>query len=354
MPSWMWLALSVALSCSIDAALGAAATTQSSTSDSIATALDQARDDNERAVAAAKEKWIEVINQRIAVATDRGDLKTVKTLAAAKESAQSNKTLGDDVKDAAVLGAAKAYASAVKSADQKLTLAYQTAVREYTKAKKLELAEAVQQELDARNHSTTAPSGVASVLDHQRLGGPRGAPAYIQLPTGALGTRDGLTFTDHSVFARTKDGDFLKRDFTFEVLVSLTDAKEEIAIVGLGEATTAGGYAEPQNSVFMRIHSPKVAEGAVTLGVSGNDPVFDHIRNAGTHMLRVEKTGNSITFSIDVDYKAGSFQADLSRAIPDIRQLAPGLGDRNTFLFFGRGGTFRSVGLTKRSTSAGG
>ena len=294
-----------------------------------------------------------MIDARTKSAEDRGDFKTVQALKKARESVQKDATLPEEVKDANVLGAGKSYESALKVADQKLSAAYQRAIADYTKARQLDQAEAVQQEAGAAAANSgaggsSADSTGSMTVDHQRLGGTRGVPGFLKMPDGAESTRDGLIFTNHDALVRTKDGDFLNRDFTFDVLLVTKEGDHQIAYFGVGEGSFEGGYAEPQKSVYLRVYPPDRDDGAVVLGKNVMDKAFDHVRNPGAHMLRIQKIGNALTFAIDIDYKAGAFKADISRNIPDIRSYAPFLHDRNMFIFFGRGGTFREVGLAKR------
>jgi len=325
------------------------ATQPDHSNDPIAQTLDQAKDEHAAALESAKKKWLDVIDARTKAAENRGDLKTVETLNKAKESVQKDATMGEDVKDASVIGASKSYQGAVKQADQKLNAAYQKAIKEYTKAHQVADAEAVQKELDEKLNGTggVSTSGGGLNVNYQHMGGSRGVPGYLKMPDGVQSTKDGLIFTNRDSLVRTKDGDFLNRDFTFDVLVTLKDDDHERAYLGIGTGSFEGGYAEPQKSVYMRVGAPDVDEGGVAVGKNVMDKSFDHIRNPGTHMLRVQKTGNSVTFAVDVDYKSGPFKADISRTIPDIRQFAPFLNDHNTFIFFGRGGTFKEVGIVK-------
>ena len=70
------------------------------------------------------------------------------------------------------------------------------------------------------------------------------------------------------------------------------------------------------------------------------------ISKAGTHRVSIVKDGDAVTFSIDVD-NDGPSDDDLEITIPDLKEHAKTLNEKNTYLFFGGSGTFKSVSLTK-------
>jgi hypothetical protein len=66
---------------------------------------------------------------------------------------------------------------------------------------------------------------------------------------------------------------------------------------------------------------------------------------AGTHLVRIVKVGSSVTFSVDVDTD-GPSPDDIVHELPDIREYAPFLHEKNTSLFFGGAAVFRRVSVT--------
>src|SRR5439155_839811 len=81
---------------------------------------------------------------------------------------------------------------------------------DYTKARQLDQAEAVQQEAASAGGSfSSADSSTAPSLnvDHQHLGGIRGVPGCLKMPDCAQSTREGLIFTNPAALVRTKDRD---------------------------------------------------------------------------------------------------------------------------------------------------
>ena len=146
-----------------------------------------------------------------------------------------------------------------------------------------------------------------------------------------------------------RDAKFLKRDFVLDIIYTYDgrpDTGGNIIFIGMGEALLGGAYDEPRNSVCLRMHPPDFGGGAIELAPGGP---MGGIAEPGTHMVRVEKKGDSVTFSICRNYE-GKFEADIEKTIPDIKAHAPFLTDKTTFLFFGGGGTFQKIRLTYSPT----
>jgi hypothetical protein len=84
------------------------------------------------------------------------------------------------------------------------------------------------------------------------------------------------------------------------------------------------------------MHGPNTANGYI--GVSNNPAsdfdVMGSLPFPGTRRLRIDKLGNTLTFSIDQDH-SGTFVPDLSYVVADIAATAPFLTGQNTHLFFG-------------------
>ncbi len=177
------------------------------------------------------------------------------------------------------------------------------------------------------------------------FGGRSRYPSFLEA-TRVLANKDGLYNIGRDQYVRTKKGDFLAKDFTFEIVFTITK-DDSIMFVGLGEGRGRGSYKEPASSVNLRIHPPVTHKGEVALsktGVGGEG--MGRIPNAGTHRAIITKEGKSVTFKIDID-NDGDGPDDLERTIPDIEDFAPFLHSKNSHLFFGGGGTFNRLRLNQ-------
>jgi hypothetical protein len=74
----------------------------------------------------------------------------------------------------------------------------------------------------------------------------------------------------------------------------------------------------------------------------GNGTTIGNIRDKGTHLIRVEKKGDVVTFSVCINYD-GKFNADITHAVTNLKEFVPNLTEKNTHVFFGGGGTFKQV-----------
>jgi hypothetical protein len=181
---------------------------------------------------------------------------------------------------------------------------------------------------------------------HISLGTTPNLPQPWTISSGFLIDDDGGIRMKHKELAITRSGNYLTQDFTYEVVLALK-ATDGIAIIGLGDAVP-GGLNDPSEAARMRIHPPGLSNGEVYLSKNQTTVnVFCKMPRPGTHLFRIEKTGNAVTFSVDVD-NDGPTPDDGKYEIPDITAFAPFLHEKNTFLFFGAGGLFQSVALSER------
>ncbi len=170
-------------------------------------------------------------------------------------------------------------------------------------------------------------------------------PEFLEPAATATLEADGAR-TRSRTYLRTRRGDYLDRDFTFDV-VFVNDRNPGIMFVGLGEGVGAGPYKEPGNSVMMRIHAPGYAEGFVGVGKQPFDnKKIGYMTVEGTHLARIQKRGDRVTLAIDHEYD-GEYAEDMSITIADIRAFAPNLTSTNTHLFFGSGGLYQRVRITE-------
>jgi serine/threonine protein kinase len=183
--------------------------------------------------------------------------------------------------------------------------------------------------------------------DWMILGGRNELPAHLQGGDHVLAEKDGLR-TNGRVYVLTKDSDYLKKDFTFEIVFSQKVEKEGTAFIGIGTGSNQSAYNEPVESVYFGIPPPSINNGAVGLSKGPGQTVYPgRIHRAGTHRVVIEKKGNVVTFSLDVG-NDGPSDDDVERSIPDIKAYAPFLNGTNTHIFFGGGGTYQKMRLVER------
>jgi hypothetical protein len=142
------LCLSLAL---VNIVTGQAAT-QPSSADSdaaIAQQLIAARSRHRDATANVKTSFLKVIDERIAAATEAGDLKLVDQLQGLKASTESDAVLSDALTDPVVFTAKDKYDRALAIARMRLIDAYHDAIRDYGRANELDQAQSAEDELRA-------------------------------------------------------------------------------------------------------------------------------------------------------------------------------------------------------------
>ncbi|HEY3395885.1 MAG TPA: PEP-CTERM sorting domain-containing protein [Lacipirellulaceae bacterium] len=126
-------------------------------------------------------------------------------------------------------------------------------------------------------------------------------------------------------------------ELTFTTSVLSSDSLNFMGI-GTGDRRPGGqfGHNEPWESLYLRVHTPNTAGGYVGIAnhPSNELAIIGNITSAGTHRGRIEKVGNSITFSVDANYN-GTFIADMAHTFPDLAAVAPFLTNTNSRLFFG-------------------
>ena len=189
------------------------------------------------------------------------------------------------------------------------------------------------------NARTAKTSGGAQ----KKLGTGRTLPTFLRTKANYRRHKEGgIIFADRTLVF-TRDGTFLNKDFTFEVLIALAD-EDQIAFIGLGQGEPPIAYQEPGQAVNLRLHGPnKTGEVLLAKNGQGTEKMGTILRT-GTHLVRIVKADDSVTFSVDVD-NDGPTDDDMESTIPDIRQHAPFLNSKNTFLFFGGNGRFLEVSV---------
>jgi hypothetical protein len=169
-------------------------------------------------------------------------------------------------------------------------------------------------------------------------------PEFLQTPPVSV-SDEGLKGLGRR-YVRSKSGQFLEKNFTFEVILKVA-AKDGISFVGLGEGRGAKPYNEPGASVFLKIHSMNLGEGWLQLNANQNRANNQTLGTLqpGTHRVIIRKQGEKVTFAIDVD-NDGPSSDDVTHTYPKFKDIAPFLHEKNTFIFFGEGGTYQQVKLT--------
>jgi hypothetical protein len=317
--------------------------------DTVGVAIKQAKATHVQALAAAKADLLKSIDTRIASASDTGDLKTVTALRAARTSAESDGSIPADVKDGAIVGAKIRYDSAMKSANTTMATAYQAAIREYTKSRRIEDAQGMQAEFEAFQQSaglsaTGAPPKPPAVEPVTRLGKLlpplfNATGTYAAIPNGGIEPAKGT----HLV---TKPADFLlpTRDWVFDVWFNIKK-KDGMGVVGIGDGHWEG-------SIAVGIRAPSDDKHGVSLhngDVWGKK--FGELKEPGDYMVRIEKTGPALTFSFGTE-KEGKFEADCTRTINDPKDFMSKLSDKSAHLFFGGAIVFKQYRLNFKPPGA--
>ena len=117
--------------------------------DPIVDALVQAKAQHQRAVEAARQRLLAMIDRQINAATCAGDLAMVRSLQLARTAAAVDGSIPADLNNPAVLTAKAEYDRIIAVARIRMAGVYETAVRAYTRAGKLDKAQATQEEFDS-------------------------------------------------------------------------------------------------------------------------------------------------------------------------------------------------------------
>jgi S1-C subfamily serine protease len=311
------------------AAATAGGTDVTKSGDPILARLDEAKEEHRRMREAAKRRLLDVLDARAQSVADRGDLDALKSIEAVKQSVEADEKLPEGTKDAAITGAMNSFTAEVKRSNARLAAAYQQAVRDYTRVRKTAEAEAVKVELTERGLDTPTEIRGGFV----KLGGSNRLPSFLEPSANTYSEGKGLQVKPGTGI-RTKEGNWLEQDFTLDIVYSYTSVGG-LDIIGFGEGVNQ------RNAVIINLHTPSLVDGEVIIvphDIKGT--IVSKISSKGPHCLRIEKAGERITFSICVDYK-GTFSADITHSVTDIKTIAPFLNAKNTYLSFARSGNFQ-------------
>jgi TolB-like protein len=186
----------------------------------------------------------------------------------------------------------------------------------------------------------------------RRLGVRRTLPSFLTTNARYKRTKDGgirLPGADKRPINNvgtvwTRQSRYLSKDFTFEVLLTFV-AGDQIAYIGLGPGKPDRSYNGLTDSVYLRFCAPDVADGKVDVtGFRKGEDIMGKVNHGGTHMVRIIKEGDSVTFMIDPE-NDGPSDDDMELTIPNIREYAPFFNSKNMSLFFGGSGTFLDVSI---------
>lgn len=200
----------------------------------------------------------------------------------------------------------------------------------------------------------TAPPQEPGGRKSARLGASRVLPSFLTTESRYERTEEqGIRLQGHDQFSireagsvRTKETNYLTRDFTFEVLLTFGPG-DRIAYIGLGPGKPDRSYNGLTDSIYLRFHAPNLADGLVDVtGFRKPYDTMEHVKHGGTHLVRIIKEGDSVTFFVDPE-NDGPTDDDLELTIPNIRTHAPFFNSKNMPLFFGGSGTFVEVSVRK-------
>jgi hypothetical protein len=182
--------------------------------------------------------------------------------------------------------------------------------------------------------------------------------AFVVSREGARRRGDEGPGSSNRSYVRTAVGDYLQSDWTFEVTFESSPfAPDDILFIGLGEAVQDDlFFNEPRNSVNFRIHQGTTAfNTGWQVDVAAHDAGFLSFPflvsagqlpgpEGGTHIARVRKIGNRMSFEI--------VGTGVAAVIPDLAAAAPFLPYVPQRLFFGNASSayaFRDVRVLPES-----
>jgi hypothetical protein len=302
--------------------------------------LETARTEHAKALEDAQKKLMQAVDDRLKYVKDQGDLKALEKLLEVKKSLEADNKLPEGVKDNNVLSAVRLRDRAVEVANSRVLAAYDRAVRDLTKAGKIDEAKALQKEKDA--FGASKPGGDENAAQWFQFGGRAGLPGFLQPSAGAFNTKEGLRCRNNNILVHSRAAGFLSKNFTVDLVYSFeNDNANKIMLFGIGDP--AGNA---PNGAFFRIHGPEIGEGEILLTTpKGTAAVMGRIKTKGTHLARIEKKDDVVTFAVCMNYE-GKFSADFTHTVTSLKEFVPTMTEKTTRVFFGYGGTFKQVRLT--------
>ena len=157
--------------------------------DPILDKLLKAKEEHVKDTDEARKKFLDALDEKIKAAADKGDLNVVERFQTAKDTFEKEGSLPGSFRDRATLTAKGQMDTRVRLANAKLRSAYEEAVKDYTKAKKFELAKAIQDE--QKEFSTGVSRTKVTINDRKDGSGLR----YLSQGAVYLADRDYLVVT---------------------------------------------------------------------------------------------------------------------------------------------------------------
>jgi hypothetical protein len=285
------------------------------------------------------------IDARLNAVMNAGQFQPAKNLQAIAAALKNDGQIPDHATDPEVITAVAGYRHAIQSANIRMARAYSLAVSNLTRARQLDRADTLQKEfitaelsdidLNAVSDDGAGPPDTTYVLG-------RNLPEFLTTAEHwDMHPRGGI-FLQRRAYIRSKNGDFLNRDFTCDLWFT-TETTGTSIFIGLGEGRGRPADELPFNSLALCIASPDANEGAVGfLRPDGQIDTIGHLTTAGDYVARIERAGNILSMSIGDEDADGTFNARFSTTISDTTVLAPFMTTHNAHIFFG-GGRFWKI-----------
>jgi hypothetical protein len=308
----------------------------------------------EQALAAAKVQYradaddamktlVAKVDARFNAVTDAGDLQPAQALRSMEEALKTTGQVPDNPADPAVATAVTHYRHAIATANVRMARAYTAAVHGLTRARQLDLAADVQKEFIATELSgiDLAAAAESPPADNTYLLGRTLPELLTTAEHWDMHPRGGI-FLQRRAFIRTKNGDFLNRDFTCDLWFT-TESTGTGIFIGIGDGRGRPTEDFPINSLALCVNSPDVNGGAVGfLRPDGQIDTIGQLNAAGEYVARIERAGKVVSLSIGDEDADGTFNPKFSTAVSDTAVLAPFMTNHNAHLFFG-GGRFWKI-----------
>jgi tetratricopeptide (TPR) repeat protein len=307
-------------------------------------ALAQAKAQYRTRVNDARQALLAKVDARLNEVLDAGNLPASQALQAAEDALKSSGMVPDGSTDPVVIGATANYRHAIQTANVGMAGAYSQAVRDFTRARELDRAEAVQNEfitseLSGIDLNSVSYDGGENPSDTTYMLGKR-LPDFLTTSDRWEPRGHGIFLSRHA-FIRSKAGDYLDRDFACDVWFTIESTGTSI-FIGIGEGRGRPADGVPLNSLALAINSPDNFDGAVGfVRADGQIDTIGHL-SAGDYVARIRKTGNILTLSVGDEDADGTFNPIVSTTVTQTSVLAPFLTTHNAHLFFG-GGRFWKV-----------
>ena len=173
------------------------------------------------------------------------------------------------------------------------------------------------------------PANIASLF---QLGGAAGLPPYLHASAKSVADAQGLRGE-----VRTVATDLLDHNFTLDLLY-IQSLEDNDFFAGIGEGQDGA-------RVAFKATGPKHDGQAFIAVAKSNDIRIGNLgKSVSRNLLRIQKRGNTLTFSVWVNYSDGA-AADFVQSIPDLKGAAPYLTRLNSALFIDGSGTAIGVNL---------